>query len=258
MSTYYFVADIHLGLRNGDPSDREARFIAFLDSLAPGTGGLFLLGDIFDFWYEYKYVIPRGYTRTLGALARVHDRGIPVHFFVGNHDLWTYGYLEQELGMQVHRDEWYVKLEGKYFLLAHGHRMGRQPCASRFLHGMFHNRLLQVLFSCLHPRWAFALARKWSAWNRDKHNGSCKQDMNLYKPVYQYAATYDRPVDYCITGHIHTSVRCPLPAGGELIVLEDWLSVGPSGPVRGDIGIFRGTEKGEIEIIKAPVVVHAH
>ena len=88
MSKYYFVADVHLGLRNGDPAGREARFTAFLDSLGPDTAGLFLLGDIFDFWYEYKYVIPRGYTRTLGALARVRDRGIPVHFFVGNHDLW--------------------------------------------------------------------------------------------------------------------------------------------------------------------------
>ena len=257
MSKYYFVADVHLGLRNGDPAGREARFTAFLDSLGPDTAGLFLLGDIFDFWYEYKYVIPRGYTRTLGALARVRDRGIPVHFFVGNHDLWTFGYLEQELGMQIHRNELYIKLEGKDFLLAHGHRMGRHSFKSRVLHKMFHNRVLQVLFSCIHPRWAFALARKWSVWNRDNHTLG-PSGRSLEEPIYQYAATYDRPVDFCIAGHIHQSVRRPLPGGGELVVLEDWLSVGPSGPVRGDIGIFGGTEKGEIEIIKAPVVVHAH
>lgn len=255
MSNYYFVADIHLGLEIGDPADREKRFISFLDSLGNDTGGLFLMGDIFDFWYEYKHVIPRGHTRTLGALARVRDRGIPVHYFAGNHDLWTFGYLEQELGMQIHCDELYICLEGKNFLLAHGHRMGRQPFKSRFVHGMFHNRFLQILFSCLHPWWAFLLAQSWSTHNRKRRPVSYNF-RDKEEPVYQYAASYEKPVDYCIVGHLHTSARCPLPQGGELIVLEDWLSVGPSGAVRGDIGVFRGAEKGEVEIIKTPVMVH--
>ncbi len=255
MSNYYFVADIHLGLEIGDPVDREKRFISFLDSLGNDTGGLFLMGDIFDFWYEYKHVIPRGHTRTLGALARVRDRGIPVHYFAGNHDLWTFGYLEQELGMQIHCDELYICLEGKHFLLAHGHRMGRQPFKSRFVHGMFHNRFLQILFSCLHPWWAFLLAQSWSTHNRKRRPVSYNF-RDKEEPVYQYAASYEKPVDYCIVGHLHTSARCPLPQGGELIVLEDWLSVGPSGAVRGDIGVFRGAEKGEVEIIKTPVMVH--
>ncbi len=256
MSKYYFTADVHLGLKKGDPAERERRFIRFLDSLEEDTAGLFLLGDIFDFWYDYKYVIPRGYTRTLGALARVRDRGIPVHFFVGNHDLWTFGYLEEELGMQVHRRELYIQLEGKNFLLGHGHRMGRYPLKIRFLHGMFHNRFLQILFSALHPRWAFALAHKWSVHNRNNHK-SLRRFRCQEEPVYKYAAACERPMDYCITGHLHTSGRCRLPNGGELIVLEDWLSVAPAGSVRGDIGVFGGTEKGEVEVIKAPVVVHS-
>jgi UDP-2,3-diacylglucosamine hydrolase len=168
LNAYYFVADVHLGLKVGNPQEREQYFIAFLEGLGADTAGLFLLGDIFDFWYEYKYVIPRGYTRVLGALARVVDRGIPVHFFPGNHDLWTFGYLEQELGIKVYRNPQYMQLDGKHFLLGHGHRMGHYPFKNRILHNMFHSRMLQRAFSWLHPRWAFALAGKWSAFNRGK------------------------------------------------------------------------------------------
>ena len=257
MKKYYFVADIHLGLKVGDPAERERRFISFLEQLEDDTAALFLLGDVFDFWFEYKSVIPRGYTRTLGALARVADRGIPVHFFVGTHDLWTFGYLEQELGLQVHRGELYISLEGKNFLLGHGHRMGRHPFRSRVLHHMFHNRFLQMMLGCLHPRWTFAMAEKWSSHNRCARPPHYRF-RNEEEPVYKYVAAYGRPVDYCIVGHMHASVRSQLPAGGELIVLEDWLSVGSAGPVRGDIGIFRGTEEGKVEVVKTSVVVHPH
>ncbi|HHV40606.1 MAG: UDP-2,3-diacylglucosamine diphosphatase [Bacteroidales bacterium] len=252
---YYFVSDVHLGLKVGDSIARERHFIAFLEGLEEGTKGLFLLGDIFDFWYEYKHVIPRGYTRVLGALAGVVDRGVPVHFFPGNHDLWTFGYLEHEVGMQVHRDPLHICLDGKNFLLGHGHRMGTYPWKSRMLHNMFHSRFLQKTFSMLHPRLAFALAEKWSLCNRK--NGSAYAFKGVEEPTYLYAASYDKPIDYCITGHLHTSVRLALPDGGEWIVLEDWLSTG-SGPgaVRGDVGIFGGTEQGKVQVVKAAVVVH--
>ncbi len=256
LNAYYFVADVHLGLKVGNPQEREQYFIAFLEGLGADTAGLFLLGDIFDFWYEYKYVIPRGYTRVLGALARVVDRGIPVHFFPGNHDLWTFGYLEQELGIKVYRNPQYMQLDGKHFLLGHGHRMGHYPFKNRILHNMFHSRMLQRAFSWLHPRWAFALAGKWSAFNRGK-GGAGYVFRGEEEPVYRYAAAFDKPVDYCIVGHLHTSARWPLPGGGELIVLEDWLSVGDgAGPVRGDIGVFGGTEQREVQVVKASVVVH--
>ncbi|MFY9116348.1 MAG: UDP-2,3-diacylglucosamine diphosphatase [Bacteroidales bacterium] len=253
---YYFVADVHLGLKVGDPAEREKRFVAFLERLEKGTRGLFLLGDIFDFWYEYKYVIPRGFTRVLGALARVTDRGIPVHFFPGNHDLWTFGYLEEELGIQVHRDALFVRLGGKNFLLGHGHRMGKYPFRSRMLHNMFHNRFLQRLFSMLHPRLAYALAERWSVCNRN--NGASRHVFKgVEEATYRFATTYEKSIDYCITGHLHTAARLSLPAGGEWIVLEDWLSTDDNpGAVRGDIGVFGGTEQGKVEVVKASVMVH--
>ena len=201
-------------------------------------------------------MIPIGNTRVLGALAHVADRGIPVHFFPGNHDLWTFGYLEQELGIQVHRNTLYIPLDGKYFLLGHGHRMGRYPFKNRVLHNMFHSRILQKLFSWLHPRWAFALAGKWSAFNRNKEFATYRFKGEK-EPVYQYATHYGKPIDYCIVGHLHTSARCSLPGGGELIVLEDWLSVGHgTGAVRGEVGVFWGAKEGEVQVIKAAVMVH--
>lgn len=98
---YYFVSDVHLGLRASDASEVEKRFLGFLDSLPENTRALYLLGDIFDFWYEYKYVIPRGHTRVLGRLAALVDRGVDVYFFKGNHDIWAYNYFETELGIKV-------------------------------------------------------------------------------------------------------------------------------------------------------------
>lgn len=255
MSRYYFLSDVHLGLQVGDPQGRERRLVAFLDSLGPGTGGVFLLGDLFDFWYEYKYVIPRGYTRVLGALARLTDRGIPVHFFAGNHDCWTFGFLENEIGLIVHRDELYIELDGKHFLLAHGDLMGRVKPGYRVLQTIFRARFPNLLFRAIHPRWAFSIASEWS-----RHNRLSKGIRYEYKgeeePSFRYAAQYPYPVDYCIIGHIHSPARCRLPKGGELIVLGDWVSVGSSGSVRADVGIFGGAEEGKVEVIEAPVVVH--
>ncbi len=255
MSRYYFISDVHLGLKVGDPQGRERRLVAFLNSLEPDTGGVFLLGDLFDFWYEYKYVIPRGYTRILGALSRLTDRGIPVHFFTGNHDCWTFGFLENEIGLIVHRDELYIELEGKNFLLAHGDLMGQVKPGYRMLQNIFRARFPNMLFRAIHPRWAFSMASEWS-----RHNRLSKGFLYEYKgeeePSFRYAAQYPHPVDYCIIGHIHSPARCNLPGGGELIVLGDWVSVGSSGAVRADIGIFGGAEEGKVEIIEAPVVVH--
>ncbi|MBR2437757.1 MAG: UDP-2,3-diacylglucosamine diphosphatase, partial [Bacteroidales bacterium] len=98
---HYFVSDVHLGLQVGDAAARERKFASFLASLPQNTKALYLLGDIFDFWYEYRNVIPRRFTRTLGALASLVDRGVEVYFFNGNHDIWTYGYFEEELGIKI-------------------------------------------------------------------------------------------------------------------------------------------------------------
>ena len=151
----YFVSDVHLGLRTVDPAEREARFIAFLKGLpAQEMRALYLLGDIWDFWYEYRDVIPREGARVVAALIGLMDAGVEVWFCPGNHDIWTYSYFEQ-LGMHRFEQPYYVTLDGKDFCLGHGDLLGGAKRGYKLMIKVFHNRAAQWLFSLLHPWMAY-------------------------------------------------------------------------------------------------------
>lgn len=258
MGKSYFLSDVHLGLPVGDPKKRERMLVQFLAEIEKDsqTSALFLLGDIFDFWYEYKYVVPKGFTRVLGALAAITDKGIPVHFFAGNHDMWTFGYLEEELGLIVHPESFYTEWEGKHFLLAHGDGVPPMKGSYKRARAIFKSPVTQTLFSALHPRWSFALAMSWSAHNR-LARGETYQFRGEKEPVYQFAANYPQKVDYCIVGHLHTPERRPLPGGGELLVLGDWIN-NPSVAcaVGGDSGVLGGSKERSVEVVESPVMIH--
>ena len=130
---YYFISDVHLGVSGCGARELEARFVSLLESIRGDAAGVFLLGDIFDFWYEYRYVVPSGHTRALGALARLTDSGVPVWFFPGNHDVWAYSYFERELGMKVLKEPYVVELCGRRFCLGHGDGLGRVDAGFRFI-----------------------------------------------------------------------------------------------------------------------------
>ncbi len=220
----YFVSDVHLGLGVHDPKDREARFVSFLRSVpAQETEAVFLLGDIWDFWYEYKHVVPKGYVGVFAAVQDLISKGVKVYFFQGNHDVWTYSYFE-ELGMKRLEQPCRVELGGKVFCLGHGDALGPVPMGYRFLRGLFHNRLAQFLFSMLHPWLAFSFGNGWSKSNRLAHDLTY-----VFKgedePLYKFAAEYSESnkVDYFIFGHFHSPVRLSLPSGAELNVLGDWI-----------------------------------
>ena len=153
----YFVSDVHLGLDYKDKARREARFVQFLrDIPAERTAALYMLGDIWDFWYEYEDVVPRGYVRVFAALLSLMDEGVKVYFFQGNHDVWTYSYFEQ-LGMVKLQQPHFVRIAGKRFCLGHGDGLGKGMTGYKILKWIFHNRTCQRLFSALHPHWAFGL-----------------------------------------------------------------------------------------------------
>ena len=160
---------MHLGLDIADPDVRERRFVSFLKGLPQETKALYLLGDIWDFWYEYRDVVPKGYVRVFAALQDLMDRGVQVFFFQGNHDVWTYRYFE-ELGMKRLVQPALVEISGKKFCLGHGDGLGPVPVGYRILRGVFHNRVLQFLFSMLHPWVAFGLGNGWSKSNRLSHD----------------------------------------------------------------------------------------
>lgn len=235
----YFVSDVHLGLQVGDPADRERRFVDFLRSLPEDTEAVYLLGDIWDFWYEYKHVVPKGYVRVLSALVDLMDRGVKVYFFQGNHDVWTYGYFE-ELGMRKLVQPALIEIGGKRFCLGHGDGLGPVPAGYRFLRGVFHSRVAQFLFSLLHPWIAFGLGNGWSKNNRLSHDKEYVfrgEEEPLYKFAVDFAASSD--VDYFVFGHYHADVHMTLPSGAQFHVLKDWMHSSPYLCFDGIKGIFQ-------------------
>ena len=220
----YFVSDVHLGLAFKDPADRERRFVEFLRGIpADTTEALYMLGDIWDFWYEYRDVVPKGYVRVFGELMRLQDAGVKLYFFPGNHDMWCFSYFE-ELGIKVLRQPCFVEIAGKSFCLGHGDGLGKGMYAYKCMHALFAWRPAQVLFSTIHPRLAFALARGWSSTKRKsrRHRYHFKGESEpLYRYVDNIAAS--RSVDYFIFGHYHCPVDMPVAHGGRLLIMDDWL-----------------------------------
>lgn len=219
----YFVSDVHLGLQVADPAARERRFADFLRSLPEDAEAVYLLGDIWDFWYEYRDVVPKGYIRVFAALQELMDRGVKVYFFTGNHDIWAYSYFE-ELGMRRLEQPCVVDIDGTKFCLGHGDGLGDVPLGYRIIRSIFHCRPLQVLFSMLHPWFAYRLGNTWSRHSRLSHN-----EHYVFKgeqePLYGFVTEFSKSheVDYYIFGHYHAQVDMALPCGARLMVLKDWM-----------------------------------
>ena len=219
----YFVSDVHLGLQVSDPAGREARFVEFLRNLPQETDALYLLGDVWDFWYEYRDVVPKGYVRVFAALQDLMDRGVKVFFFQGNHDVWTYSYFE-ELGMRRLEQPCLVEIGGRRFCLGHGDGLGPVPAGYRFLRGVFHNRVLQFLFSMLHPWIAFRLGNGWSRGNRlARHEEYVFRGAD--EPLYKFAEDFglEKSIDFFVFGHYHARADLTLPCGARLLLLKDWM-----------------------------------
>ena len=211
----YFVTDLHLGVPTlEDSHERELKLIKFLDAIKEETEALFLMGDLFDFWFEYKTVVPRGYTRLLGRLAQFVDDGIPVHLFAGNHDLWTFDYLQKEIGIQVHREPMIMTLKDKKFFLVHGDGRGPGDRGYKFLKRVFEGKLNQFLFRWIHPDAGIGLALRWSHNHRVKklkkeaegNYYSVIEETRLYK--YAQECIKENPeIDYFVFGPQHKPMQ---------------------------------------------------
>ncbi len=225
-SLTYFISDVHLGLDVADPAQRERRLVDFLKGIeAEKTATLYLLGDIWDFWYEYRDVVPKGYVRVFAALTELMDRGVRVCFFPGNHDIWSYHYFE-ELGMVRREQPYAVTIGTRRFVLGHGDGLGPGMWGYKLMRWGFHNRVLQALFSALHPWFAFRLGQGWSR----KSRLSRREEYHFRgedEPLWQFCDKYNRrhpeaPADFFIFGHYH--VRVDLPVGkARLLVMKDWI-----------------------------------
>lgn len=245
----YFVSDVHLGapaLKNN--RQRELLFAGWLDEIKNDVSELYLMGDIFDFWFEYRKVVPRGFTRILGRLAQFTDDGIPVHFFTGNHDLWVFDYLPEETGVVVHTKECIVELNGKKFFLAHGDDFDPKDKAYHRLKKIFTNRKLQWLFSRLHPNFAFYIAHKWSESSRLSKINEQEEFKVKNEGMFKFAENYLKQefVDYFIFGHRHKMADTVIGEKTKFILLGDWITNFSYGVYDGEtFKLLRYREKSE-------------
>lgn len=222
----YFVSDVHLGLRTADPQEREERFLAFLNGIpCEQTRALYLLGDIWDFWYEYRDVVPRIGMRVVARLISLMDAGVQVYFCPGNHDIWTFSFFES-LGMKKISQPHYVDIGGKTFCLGHGDTLGGCPRTYAFMLKIFRCRPIQRVFSTLHPWIAFRFGLGWSKSNRRSHKPY--EFRGEQEPLYRFCTERAalRKADYYVFGHFHCRVDMPLPDGSRLYVLKDWMDGG--------------------------------
>jgi UDP-2,3-diacylglucosamine hydrolase len=222
----YFVSDVHLGAPAlKDNSEREIFFTKWLDFIRDDVAGLYLMGDIFDFWFEYRKVVPRGFTRVLGRLADMSDRGVPIHFFTGNHDVWVFDYLPKEIGLTVHRDTFVTEIYGKKFCLAHGDGLDPNDKGYLLLKKIFTSKKLQWLFSRLHPNFAFHLAHQWSKSSRLSKMGEEEEFNVKNESMYKFAENFLEKewIDYFIFGHRHRMVNMEIKDTSRLILLGDWI-----------------------------------
>lgn len=224
----YFLSDLHLGAPYfSDSRESERRVVDFLDSIKDKADVIYLLGDILDYWYEYRYVVPRGFVRFFGKLAELSDSGVRIVWFIGNHDIWIFDYLPNELGIEVVDGIKVECIDGKYFLMTHGDGIGKLKPSFKFLRRLFRSKVCQTLFSGIHPRWTVPFAYNWSRHSR-KIDGPPEEDAgrmmnNITMFSKEYLASHPE-INYFIFGHLHLLEDIPLTSECRLIVLGEWIS----------------------------------
>lgn len=244
----YFLSDVHLGSAYHKKSidkhqvialpnvkmnqnesfpqhDVEKKLCRWLDMAKQDAEAIYLLGDIFDYWFEYKNVVPRGFVRVLGKIAEITDSGIEVHFFIGNHDIWVTDYLQKECGMTVHLGPLVCDFNGKKFFLAHGDGLGDESVSFKLLRSIFHSKLCRIPYAAIHPRWTVGFAQWWSNHNRTAHEnppyfGEDKEHLVVFAKQQLKIAPN---INYFIFGHRHIMLDLMLSASSRIAILGDWI-----------------------------------
>jgi UDP-2,3-diacylglucosamine hydrolase len=223
----YFASDFHLGTGTYDASrEREVRLVRWLDLIKADAAEVFLMGDVFDFWFEYKTVVPKGYIRFLGKLAELADAGVKLWFFKGNHDMWMFDYFERELGATIISNELEIERNGKTFYLHHGDGLGPGDTFYKFLKGFFRSKLCQWLFARIHPNLGVGVANYWSA-----HSRIASKKKDDHKPgEHEWLVIFCRELlqahfyDYLVFGHRHLPLDIQLNDKSRYINLGEWVN----------------------------------
>ena len=223
----YFLSDFHLGAPNATLSrEREQKVVAFLQEIRKDAAQIFIVGDIFDFWYEYRTVVPKGYVRLLGELASITDAGIPIHFFVGNHDMWMKTYFQEELSIPVYFEEKEFEFNGVPFLVAHGDGLGPGDHGYKFLKKIFRNPICQWLFGILPPAIGMGIANYSSRSSRavtGNNDGTFLGEDKEWLITYCKEVLQRKNYKYLVFGHRHLPIDFTLANGSRYINLGDWI-----------------------------------
>ena len=224
----YFLSDFHLGVPDHARSlERERRIVAFLSEAAKDAAEIHILGDLFDMWFEYREVVPRGFVRLLGTIAHICDRGIPVHLYIGNHDMWVFDYLPKETGVIIHRAEVERTWNGQRFLIGHGDGLGPGDHGYKVIKRVFRNPVMQWCFARLHPNLGLGIAHFWSGRSRRKNYENDRRFLGADK---EWLAIHCREVlgrthyDAFIYGHRHLPMDLPVGPQSRYINLGDWIT----------------------------------
>jgi UDP-2,3-diacylglucosamine hydrolase len=227
MSKVYFASDFHLGTGGGNTStEREKIIVQWLDKVSQDADAIYLLGDLFDYWFEYREVIPRGFVRFLGKLAEIRDRGVPVYAFTGNHDMWMFGYFEQELGIPVHKEPIEVTFDNRRFVIGHGDGLGPGDHGYKFIKRVFRSPVSQWLFARIHPNTGIRLMKFFSGTSRGMtHIPDFLGEEKEWLIQYCHERLKTEHIDYFIFGHRHLPIDYALNNGkSRYLNCGDWLS----------------------------------
>lgn len=224
----YFASDFHLGAPTYQLSrEREDRVVQWMESIRPDVHTLFLMGDIFDFWFEYQHAIPKGFARLQGKLAEFTDSGIPVVFFTGNHDMWMFDYFTTEFNIPVYRDLLVLEVQNRKLLIGHGDGLGPGDYSYKFLKKVFRNRACQWLFARLHPNAGIGIAKFWS---KNSRISNSKKEEDAYMGDKEYLLQYCRKIeegqhyDYYVFGHRHLPLNVEINERSRYINLGEWVT----------------------------------
>ena len=223
----YFLSDFHLGVPNHAQSlIREKKIVSFLEEISNDAAEIFIVGDLFDFWFEYRSVVPKGYVRILGKIAELTDRGIPIHFFTGNHDMWMSGYFEKELNVQVYQNPKVFSYNSKKFYIGHGDGLGPGDYGYKFIKRIFRNPICNFLFGLIPPHIGIGLANYFSKASRASTGGSEEKflgEQGEWLISYCKDILKEDAFDYFIFGHRHFPIDFTLSAESKYINLGDWI-----------------------------------